>query len=68
MVVVGATERNAVRFRTVGMRDFQCRIRPETLQTLTEHEFVTEAEGAMHAGLQMVDRHVAKLRLEIYRS
>lgn len=68
MVIVGNTGRNIVRFRTVGMRDFQCRISPGALETLSEREFVSEAEGAMHAGLRRVDQHAAELRLEIYRS
>lgn len=62
----GAGRLDLVRVQTVGMLRWRCRIRPGTVTTLSEDEFVAEATAAATAARANVSRQIARIKDECF--
>ncbi|CAM3532018.1 hypothetical protein [Stackebrandtia soli] len=63
---VGRTARNIVRFKATGMREWRCRVLDGALSTLSEEDFVTEAQESGRALIQDYRRQIRFLRDECF--
>lgn len=66
LAVVGKTSRGLVRIRSIGMRNWECRIADETVANLAESAFIAETEASIQTLLSNYRREIVFLKDRCY--